>query len=451
MQFALDKNGKRTSIFNTHEKEDYFCPICGEKTVLRKGTERVFHFAHYPHSKCSDSWHYDMSEWHYLWQEKFPEGTQEIVMMNGGEKHRADVYLVDKKTVLEFQHSPISPAEFNARNSFYRSLGNKVVWLFDFTDQIEDEKMKLLESSSQKFVWSHPKTTFNAFDVKDKGILLFFQVVRNASENEKLQEMIKKKKETGIDDILGPEGDLYLEAHKDDETSIVRITWTAPFGFERFACDGWLGENDFLSLFLTKARPERVIDESDLVDYLPTVRRTDGMDYYYGCPLPAEDNKASPFVDVMECTECPFKVGERDDFASSCVCKARYRNIDLSKAAKIQSVNRNLDGLITTINCVDENGGIFEIRMPAVQEVGRTLEELWRTYEPKIMHCLNLRTGYSVQVFNPGWQMYKKGFVEGKIKGPNREDFSYEKKKIFDGEKREWIMLWAPTEDSDDW
>ena len=46
MRFALDKDGKRVYIEQTHVKQDYFCHECGEKLVLKKGEIRMHHFAH---------------------------------------------------------------------------------------------------------------------------------------------------------------------------------------------------------------------------------------------------------------------------------------------------------------------------------------------------------------------------------------------------------------------
>ena len=62
MLFAIDKDGNRVYIKNTHVKQEYFCPECGERLVLKKGQVRTHHFAHPPHSECTDSWHYDMSD-----------------------------------------------------------------------------------------------------------------------------------------------------------------------------------------------------------------------------------------------------------------------------------------------------------------------------------------------------------------------------------------------------
>ena len=50
-----------------------------------------------------------------------------IVKVKDGQKHRADVLIEDKKVVYEFQHSSLSAEEFEDRNSFYNSLGYKVI------------------------------------------------------------------------------------------------------------------------------------------------------------------------------------------------------------------------------------------------------------------------------------------------------------------------------------
>ncbi len=45
MRVALDADGKRVHIDQTHVKEKYFCPSCGEELVMRKGEIRAHHFA----------------------------------------------------------------------------------------------------------------------------------------------------------------------------------------------------------------------------------------------------------------------------------------------------------------------------------------------------------------------------------------------------------------------
>ena len=124
MFYAIDNEGNRTHIDQAEREKEYFCPICGGKLIQRRGQKKVHHFAHAV--ACTDSWHYEeMSEWHRAWQERYPEECREVVIGN----HRADILI--NGTVIEFQHSPMSEADFEERSSFYTGEGFKLIWLFD--------------------------------------------------------------------------------------------------------------------------------------------------------------------------------------------------------------------------------------------------------------------------------------------------------------------------------
>lgn len=177
MEFAINSIGQRIRASNANKIEEYRCPICRQKVVLKKCYEKVDHFAH---PACSDKWHYDMSEWHLEWQSQFPPGNREVVIEYKGEKHRADVMACGY--VIEFQHSPISTEEFNERNTFYRSYGKKVVWIFDFISEFEDNKIECYEEwvrgndSGGKFRWTNPKRFLQSFiPQNEKDVIVFFQ------------------------------------------------------------------------------------------------------------------------------------------------------------------------------------------------------------------------------------------------------------------------------------
>ena len=142
--FALDLAGNRIYIENAHSGTIYLCEECGTRLMAKnKGTERQHHFAHVPDEKdkgiqrdCklrSDlRTENQMSEWHRSWQESYPESQREVVFKKDGRIFRADVFLPEKREVVEFQHSRITSEDFHARNNFYNSLGYNVIWLFDF-------------------------------------------------------------------------------------------------------------------------------------------------------------------------------------------------------------------------------------------------------------------------------------------------------------------------------
>lgn len=99
MEYAISKDRVRVHAEDAIKGEDYFCPVCGNKVIPRQGEFNAWHFAHQA-SSCSDAWHYDMSEWHKEWQDRFPEDNREVVISNDGETHRADVQI--GRFVIEF-------------------------------------------------------------------------------------------------------------------------------------------------------------------------------------------------------------------------------------------------------------------------------------------------------------------------------------------------------------
>lgn len=178
MEFALNHNNERVHATDANKQDEYFCPLCREKVVLRSGDYNADHFAH--RSSCKDTWNYDMSEWHFEWQQQFPKGNQEVVVELDGVKHRADVMACGY--VIEFQHSPITADEFNERNQFYLNYGKKVIWVFDLMDEIEScridcyDEWRGTNDNGGKYKWSYPKRFLqNYLPQADKDIVVFFQ------------------------------------------------------------------------------------------------------------------------------------------------------------------------------------------------------------------------------------------------------------------------------------
>ena len=148
MFIATNENGKKIFIKDANKGCSYFCPICRSEVIYRDCKTKASHFAHRHRSECDD-WG-DMSEWHLGWQEKFPIECREVIIENNGVKHRADVLIKDKNTVIEFQHSQISNEEFDARNKFYTENGYNLIWVFDGEKKIkkpENYKVGLLQGN----------------------------------------------------------------------------------------------------------------------------------------------------------------------------------------------------------------------------------------------------------------------------------------------------------------
>ncbi|MEQ8505626.1 MAG: competence protein CoiA family protein [Rhodospirillales bacterium] len=97
------------------------CPLCGEETTPKCGNIRIHHWAHKRGKNC-DPWWEPETDWHREWKRIFPERCREVTVTSiRGEKHRADVK-TDCGRVIEFQHSPISFAAREARETFYENM-----------------------------------------------------------------------------------------------------------------------------------------------------------------------------------------------------------------------------------------------------------------------------------------------------------------------------------------
>lgn len=195
MKFALDHSGDRVYAYDASKQEEYFCPICRQKVMLRKGKVNVEHFYH--KSKCDDTWNYDMSEWHSEWQQQFPQKNQEVVVEFDGEKHRADVMACGY--VIEFQHSLITAEEFDERNRFYLNYGKKVIWVFDFYNEFECGHINCYDEwvsnndNGGKFKWNYPKRFLQSYvPQKNENIIVFFQFFdsKHSSREETYMERI---------------------------------------------------------------------------------------------------------------------------------------------------------------------------------------------------------------------------------------------------------------------
>lgn len=197
MFVAIGKDKKRVSIEDAIEGEEYFCPVCNNKLSIKaqNSTSVKMHFAHKQGTDCLDNWKYDMSEWHYNWQECFPIECREQIIEKNGEIHRADA--IFKNTIFEFQHSPISYEDFTTRNKFYINCGYKVVWIFDANKKIKSIE-PIIDNNfycyndcvERQFDWKRVQDVFKNFCAyPPKTVAIYLEV---SNENTKLLVPLKK-------------------------------------------------------------------------------------------------------------------------------------------------------------------------------------------------------------------------------------------------------------------
>lgn len=107
------------------------CPTCGETVIAKTGEINAWHWAHQSLTDC-DPWSEHETQWHHQWKNQAmqsPFFSIEKTITKNGKQHRADI-VTPRGTVVELQHSSISPDEIWTREQFY----NDMAWVFDLTD-----------------------------------------------------------------------------------------------------------------------------------------------------------------------------------------------------------------------------------------------------------------------------------------------------------------------------
>lgn len=194
MFFGNDSFNNKVHIDSSSAKVEYHCPICDSKLVRRMGEIKAHHFAHIKGMTCRDTWHYEeMCEWHSSWQNRFPKEYQEVVKQHNNRRHRADILIENNKLVIEFQHSKLSIDEFRDRNSFYKSLGYKVIWIFDRIDDSFEEKLYL--QYNNKYKWNNPDSNFRQMNVTKEDATIYFELSVNEMDDAPLVRVTFAKEE----------------------------------------------------------------------------------------------------------------------------------------------------------------------------------------------------------------------------------------------------------------
>ena len=199
MQIAFDEKGKRVLAYAADKGNEYHWPLCKRIVNVCQGSIKEAYFAHHANDTCTDSWNYDMSEWHRSMQSRFPEKQREIIVSHGGITHRADVLCGNQ--IVEFQHSPISFEEIKERNAFYNAAGYSVAWVFDLQEQYDAGRISPCDHyNGLGYKWSYPKASLQCFPQPheyDKKLVIHFYWI-NSDGEEEFNRVIWSKHDGGV-------------------------------------------------------------------------------------------------------------------------------------------------------------------------------------------------------------------------------------------------------------
>ncbi|NHM32957.1 competence protein CoiA [Neobacillus terrae] len=135
-KLCLGNNYKKASLVYFRNKEEFYCPSCGEKVVLKLGEKRIFHFSHLKAHTCEASFENE-TEYHLLGKKhlyqwlKRQVPTVEMEYYIKEIRQRPDIMFEfeGKKYALEYQCSVISPEIVLKRTKSYVNQGYIPIWL----------------------------------------------------------------------------------------------------------------------------------------------------------------------------------------------------------------------------------------------------------------------------------------------------------------------------------
>ena len=431
MFIARDSNNKRIYIDEANEAIQYYCPICGEEVIQRRGKTNVHHFAHKKNSEC-DSWKYDMSEWHKNWQSMFPVDNREVVIVHNGEKHRADILIGN--TVIEFQHSRMSNEEFKKRTNFYFNAGYNLVWLFDLTEEYQSGKISLY-NREYTYKWSHHWHIFDDFIPNNTKVKVYLQFSSDLSE-----------------------GDCGIE----------HLTWLSEdskyFSTERYVA---YDRAEFIKLFIPEGK-DNSEEKGSATDHFTVADIQDALisvnGYYFACP-----RREGKRVCFENCDCCEYStmcvsndsIGisfrdlylKRPDkihaaYVSGCLYRFKdiIENWDLDKD-KVLDIKYNTDFRITNIT-YEKQGEVIvkDYSKPNNVFVVKTLLELLRETNSDVIVARNIESGARVKVRNSSfYKTHVPTSIEGCLGKENSYTFYKDRRPIYYWEKKKWIKEWEPN------
>lgn len=414
MFVALNKEKRRIDIKDAAIEDELYCPICGKELIKKSGNIRIAHFAHRA-GECTDKWNYDMSEWHYNWQEQFPSENREVVFEKDGKKHRADIFI--KNTIIEFQHSKLSEKEFKERNNFYLSLGYKVIWVFDVIEDFSNEK--IYNQNSNIYLWNNPIKTFLNFE-ENKNLIVFLQTTKNTWDYDK---------------YYFAKNDFY-----DYGGTLLKTRCRSVYNdYSYFECDKILEDIDIISAYTSTKKNKLIqIDEKTKIKY--DVLISDKIYYHSKQYNPNSVKLYCPMVNkYINDNECMHACAHLNSNNNRCIY--RFQKLLRSNIEQIIEVKKDKNDRVSKICCIINKNKVY-INFSAMPLNQGTILELWNEHRELIeARFFNVKTGASVKVKNVD-KMIKKynGKCYGIITTKNGEtsDKSIE---IVDHNMPVWVLI----------
>lgn len=186
---------------STFDKDKHCKPRCknGHELIFCNGKRKR---AYFRHNNSNDiDYNSDMSEWHCKWQGFFQETEILFKKENSDQiKNRFSDVLLNKKYILEIQHSNISYSEVICRAQDYKLHDKKLIWIVDGNtadvslDKLSDNTYLIEFKNHWKYESFRHEYDFILLDIDEKIFKIPVKQVCN--------KMFHAKEHKCIDDVI---------------------------------------------------------------------------------------------------------------------------------------------------------------------------------------------------------------------------------------------------------
>lgn len=156
---CLGLDYKRETLSELRHKEEFFCPICGERVLLKLGEQRIFHFAHKQGGICRNFYenesNYHMEGKRQLYQWLIRQKIPAVLEYYDREiQQRPDIMFKNngKKYALEYQCSSIPESIFVKRTTSYLQNGYIPIWILS-SSHIQNKKKNIIALSNFQYLF----------------------------------------------------------------------------------------------------------------------------------------------------------------------------------------------------------------------------------------------------------------------------------------------------------
>lgn len=184
MLFAIDKNNRRVQAnVNTKKDEEYFCPVCRTKVIIKIGEKNIPHFSHVSKSHCAYANYYKEKAQSHRHKKMIQYMTSYFKGYNCIQSIDVEQNIIPNKIsdmiislengirfIVECEFKKIDYTMYKDITSEYNKKGYSVLWVFD--EKIIDDLSQLASCylSKDNKLYSLKKIKSNDKEVKNNTL-----------------------------------------------------------------------------------------------------------------------------------------------------------------------------------------------------------------------------------------------------------------------------------------